>query len=92
MSIKRGKLKDIDILVFVFTRSHHVLTSMYMFSQSIVSAIEIYGKYITRGIGKDFHRCLSLETRVVTGVTLIKELNPICSTECVIVILRILLS
>ena len=70
---------------------HHVLTLMYTFPQSILGAIQIYGKYIIRDWQKislhDF-----LNTRVVTGIIFDKTIKLTGSIDCVIVILRVFLS
>ena len=62
-----------------------------MFPQSILGAIQIYGKYIIRDWQKislhDF-----LNTRVVTGIIFDKTIKLTGSTDCVIVILRVFLS
>ena len=47
MSIKTRKLKNIEILVFASSRTHHVLTLMHMLSQSLIDATEICDKNVT---------------------------------------------
>ena len=60
MSTKREKLKNINILVFVFTRTSPCLYAYAHVPHTIKGAIEIYGKYITQVV-----------IRVVTRIILI---------------------